>query len=521
MSQGKKSAEARYNELKTERSHFLDRAQKCAKLTLPAYSPEENAAVSDRKMITPYQAVGGRGVNNLASKLLLTLLPPNAPFFRYVIDRSVLEQEGQEELRTSIEQGLSKMEKLVLEDIETSGDRTSIFEALKHLIINGNAALAVEGDSRSQLYPLSRYVCVRDPVGNVVEGLLLDQVAPAAMDPEFLEKLDQKVKDQAKKASTQKHLNVYTWITLKNDQWHIHQECGGEIVPGTSYTVPKDKSPFLFLRFVAVEGEDYGRSYVEEYLGDLMSLEGLTKALVEGSAAAARILILVHPNGTTNAKVLEQAPNGAIREGTMEDVSVLQLEKYADFRVAYSMIERLEQRLEYAFLLHTAIQRQAERVTAEEIRVMAGELEDALGGIYSVLSQEFQLPYAKRRMAILERAGKLPDLPEDLVKPTIVTGLDALGRGHDRSKLEQFIGTLSQALGPQALQFINPQEAVKRLALSIGIDPEGLLKTQEQIQQEQQQAMMAQMADRVAPDVVKAGANMLQNQGTPNAPAQE
>ena len=51
--------------------------------------------------------------------------------------------------------------------------------------------------------------------------------------------------------------------------------------------------------------------------------------------------------------------------------------------------------MSYAFLLHTAIQRDAERVTAQEIRYMAEQLETAMGGVYSLLSQEFQLPLVK------------------------------------------------------------------------------------------------------------------------------
>jgi hypothetical protein len=84
-----------------------------------------------------------------------------------------------------------------------------------------------------------------------------------------------------------------------------------------------------------------------------------------------------------------------------------------------------------AFLLNSAIQRNAERVTAEEIRYMAQELEAALGGIYSTLSQEFQLPFVTRVMFQMERQKKLPVLPEGLVKPAIITGVEALGRGND------------------------------------------------------------------------------------------
>ena len=66
---------------------------------------------------------------------------------------------------------------------------------------------------------------------------------------------------------------------------------------------------------------------------------------------------------------------------------------------------------------------------------MAQELENSLGGIYSILTQEFQLVYLKRRMHMMVRAGKAPKLPDNLVKPKIVTGLQGLGRGNDRNKL--------------------------------------------------------------------------------------
>ena len=120
----------------------------------------------------------------------------------------------------------------------------------------------------------------------------------------------------------------------------------------------------------SVSGEDFGRSFVEQYLGDLRSLEGLTRAIVEGSSASSKVLFLVSPNGTTRASTLAQSPNGAIVEGSSNDVSVLQVNKLGDFRIAYDTMQRIEQRLEHPFLLNASVQRQAERVTAEELSLI-------------------------------------------------------------------------------------------------------------------------------------------------------
>ena len=270
--------------------------------------------------------------------------------------------------------------------------------------------------------------------------------------------------------------------------------------------------PFLPLRFSRIDGEDYGRGFVEELLGDLRSLEGLSQAIVEGAAAAAKVLFMVNPNGTTRMRTIADAENTAIIEGNRADVSVLQMEKFSDFRVAYQAMQGIEERLSQQFMLQSSVQRNAERVTAEEIRYLAGELEDTLSGIYSILSQEFQLPYVNRKIDVLTKAKKLPKLPDNIVKPTIVTGMEALGRGHDLRKLDMFIQGMAQALGPEVLQqYVNLQDYIKRRATALGIETEGLIKTQEQIAQEMQQAQLQQMTMQAGPNAIQEGVKALGN----------
>ena len=84
-SAGASSTEQLYKKLESPRQLFLDRARAAAKLTLPMLIPEEGTS-SATKFVTPWQSIGARGVNNIASKLLLALFPPNSPFFRARID---------------------------------------------------------------------------------------------------------------------------------------------------------------------------------------------------------------------------------------------------------------------------------------------------------------------------------------------------------------------------------------------------------------------------------------------------
>ena len=490
------TAVARFEQLVSDRSPFLRRAQDCSKLTIPTLIPESTTG-NAAKIKTPFQALGARSVNSLAAKLLMALLPPGTPFFKLSIDSLELMKEGQEGLETEIDKGLRVIESALMNEIEISNDRVAMFEALKHLIVGGNALLYLT-DNGLKVFHLNRYVCNRDDVGNVLEIITKETIHPQALPEDFLEMIKKKENYDAEYFD--EDLDIYTYVKRYGDELKWFQECKGEKIPGTDGNSKVEVSPFICLRFSRTDGEDYGRSYVEEYLGDLISLEALMQSVIEGAAASAKCVFLVNPNGVTRAATLAKAPNGAIREGSAQDVSTLQVNKGGDFQVAFSAIQRIESRLEYAFLMSRSVQRDAERVTAAEVSVMANELENSLGGIYSILTQEYQLPYLKRRMHMLVRSGKAPKLPEKIVKPKIVTGLQGLGRGNDRAKLVEFIGTVSQALGPDVMRmYMNVDEAIKRLANSIGIDTANLVKSQEQIQQEMQAQQQQQLIQHLGP----------------------
>jgi hypothetical protein len=86
-------------------------------------------------------------VLNLASRMLLALLPPTQQFFRFSLDEAVLAQQGVDPTqRSSFEEALSKIERLVLREIEASNDRVVFHEALLHLVVSGNALLYVGSD---------------------------------------------------------------------------------------------------------------------------------------------------------------------------------------------------------------------------------------------------------------------------------------------------------------------------------------------------------------------------------------
>lgn len=500
------TAKSLYQKLENTRHGYLQRARDCAKLTIPHLMTDDGDQ-SAQRLPTPYQSVGARGVNNLASALLLSLLPPNAPFFRFVLDAKAQNKLAalSANAKGEVEASLSEMERLIQKDIESQAIRPNLFEAVKQLIVCGSVLLYIPDDSPMRVIKLDRFVVKRDPMGNAIHIITKETVAPSVL-PEEIQPFVKSCMCEHENT-----VDIYTCCHRRGDEVEVYQEVEGQIIPDSYSVYPEYKSPFLALRMNRIDGEDYGRSYVEQYLGDLISLESLSKSIVEAAAACSKMLFLVNPTGTTRAKKLAQSPNGAIIEGMATDVSVLQANKGQDLQVALSTAQGITERLSYAFLLTEATIRNAERVTAEEVRLVTQSIERQLGGIYSILSQEFQLPLVARVIDRLTKKRKIPKLPKDFVTPTIVTGIDALGRGNDLNRLDVYLQGIGQILGPQMIQqYVDVREYLNRRAAALGIETNGLIKSEEQLAQEQQQAMQMQMLSNHGNAAIQTGGKLLE-----------
>ena len=489
------SPKAIYEKLVQHRAQFINRAEDAAKFTIPALMPPHQSmgkgATPD--LYQPYQSLGARGVNTMAANLLMSLLPPNQSFFRLVVNEKAKMELGDPQVISEIERNLSQIESVVQKELEVEAYRPTVHEALRLLVVTGNALVQItkEGDMRA--FRLDSYVVQRSPSGRVDKIVIKEKIHIDTLDP----KIRKAVRQDSGLDST---ATLYTCVKYRHARgdYEVFQTVEDLEVPKTRTTFAADELPYMALRFTRVTGEDYGRSFVEEHIGDIRSLEGLSQAILEGAAASAKVLFLVSPNGSTKAKTLAQAPNGGIVQGNDTDVSVLQIGKAADMSVALQTIAMIKDRLSKSFMITTDLFRDAERVTAVEIQAIIRQVEKTLGGLFSLLSQEFQLPMIKIILKNLQKRKHIPKLPDE-VQPTIVVGVDAIGRAAELEKLDTMLAGMGQMFGPEALgSMINIDEYLRRRATALGVETDGLVKSPEQKQQEQQQAMMQQAMQQAA-----------------------
>lgn len=503
------NAEKRYNELEQKRATFLQRAQECSALTIPALIPENRDPTATYS--TPYQGVGARGVNNLAAKLLLALIPPNMPFFKLRIDDMTLQDEADGDFLAEVETALSKIEQLTLGEVAATSDRNVIYEGLRYLIVGGNTLYHFPTSGPSRCFHFDQFVVHRDPSGNVIEIIVRETTALSLLPPKVQKRI-RSVMPTAKTTDPNDHepITIYTYVRRDDaTTFKVHQEAKGIVLPDSVGTYPVDGCPWVPVRFSRIDGSDYGRSYCEDYKGDLISLEAFSRALVEGGGALAKVLFLVNPMGMTSVKDLAETPNCGFAAGRVDDVSCLQPDKIMDLRAAAEIADKIERRLASVFLLNQSVQRAAERVTAEEIRLIAEDLETALGGVYSLLAEEFQLPYVRCKLLRLQKQRRMPPLPKNVVRPTVTTGMEALGRSSDKAKLLEFAGAGAQLLGPQFQATIRPLTFLQRFAAALGLDTKGLLYSEEDLQAMRQQQQMGEMVNRLGPNTINAFKDVL------------
>jgi hypothetical protein len=479
----------RWTELNAKKTNLINRCQDYAMWTLPYLFPR--TGTQDSELQGPLDSTGARAVNHLSNKLIMALFAPSQPFFRLTISDEIAEElaakakDGDEQALTLIaamDEALAKTEKSAMKELNFNRYRTEATTAAKSLIVTGNAMLYHPKNGPVQMYGLRDYCVCRDLSGNVVEILTMEKKNLHTFKKEIREKLEAYNKG---KYSSQKEVCIYTQVILEDDmKYHMYQYADDMKLEESSATWTAEDLPYLVLTWNLVRGEDYGRGLVEDYAGAFHALYQLAQAEIDVVAIAADIKFLVDPGSSADVETLNASESGTYHSGREGDVTVLQINKAVDMQMVEGMVQRLQQQIGAAFMLQSAVTRDAERVTAEEVRQVANELDLSNGGIYSRFAEEWQY-----RTAILMLNRINVNLGDKTIDPVIITGLDSLSRAGDIDNLRLLISDLA-ALNevPEDVRAgIDPAKFIAYCAVRRGVDYQKFEKSPAKIQAENQQ----------------------------------
>ena len=388
-----------------------------------------------------YQEMGALLTNNLAAKLTALLFPVNRSFFGAAPSEALklaAKQKGVPE--PELQAGLSQLEMKASQQVFLNSSYNQLTLAVAHLIVTGNALVFRDSKKKKTVaYGVQSYAIRRTGTGEMADCILREFESFAGLSRELQVQLSMRFPNKYRMDRFDTSVEVYTRITRVEEPvgtvgYLIKQEIEGMEI-GKPGWYPEHLCPWQAPVWSLLAGEHYGRGLVEDYAGGFASLSDKSEALALYGIAAMKFINLVQPGSGNNIDDMNAAETGEYVQGVNGAIAVQEAGDGAKMQAMIADIQRTFDNLAKAFM-YGANTRDAERVTAYELRQQAQEANTALGGQYSALAESFQVPTAHILMTEVE-PGTLQGIITGDIKLDIIAGIPALSRGIDVQNILQ------------------------------------------------------------------------------------
>lgn len=472
---------------------LLARLEEYAIWTIPSVFPRDGRIGVNQNTPIEYdmQSIGADITFKLGTKLARTLFPANQSFFRLDIDDNIKGLLQKQQINDVI-----SFEHKAADRIFMNASYAQIIQAMLLLIITGECLLVRQNETL-RVYSLRDYTCKRNNVGEVLDIVIREC--------KFYSELPASVQAKVGRVPADDKLTMYTRVkrvyVLDRFKWKVTQEING-IDIGTDYEYPEKLCPYIPVTWNFVNGDNYGRGYIELYGSDFKQLSELSTAVFDYRIESARLLHLVDPSGAFDVRHAESAQTGEYIHGKQGSVTPYEGGDFQKLMQLQASLDKIEIRLRNAFM-STGNSRDGERVTAYEIRQNAEEAEQVLGGVYSQLAQSLHLPLA--RLLLNELNPKLiEELELQNFKLNILTGLQALSRSSENQGLVIACSELNTVLpifgqANQIEEMWNLTAIIEQVLGSNGVNVKALQYTEDQLRARRQA-----MADAAAQQQAQA-----------------
>lgn len=513
------------------RQDTLQRVRACSALSkpwvLPPYTESRSVVPENasQKLPEPYQTLGATGVTNLEGKALLSLWTPG--WFRLEPDTRFKHSPNIDvRLIRQLEASLFLWELIIMSVLESAhligqkrpsaGFRSAKRKALTQILVTGDCLEYLDSDYRLTVFRRDQYVTRRNSAGDVLFHIVREDIDPLTLTDKQLKKAGLSRDELAAKPVADRMKVRHTEVEWDptNERWNIRQELDKAIISETTEPV----SPYFSTAYELAPGDHYGRGYMELKLGGFRSLNSLTEKLLDFAAAASKHHPIIDPSSELRPEDFNAATGTPfvdhVQNGVPTRVGMLKVDKLGDFNVVFTTWEAIRKDLAKSALLESEAQPQKERVTREQILGVRAELDGALGGVYSAIAEEQQVPLLQRVVYQCQKDNLLPTLKGDQkVQIKSLTGLEALTRAARAADLMETVQIIGQ-LGDAQARRIDLDVLVDVLARYRGLDEPGLLKSPERVAQEMQEEQRREVQLVAATEAAKAAGRIAEKQAT-------
>lgn len=478
-----------WGKMEAEKGTLIERSREYSRWTVSSIMPEEGEETEETRKGNVMS--GARMVNHLANRVIDVLFPISRAFFTLALtpetDNDLTASLNETEVRQAkkaIQESTSSLERAAMRELKLTEYRPVAINTAKHLIVTGNALLRRMPSGARVMYSVDRYGVRLDAEGREFEVLLCDK--------KIFHTFDQKTQDLilAVKPETKEDTEVilYTRYFRKSPKarWEVTQEANGVPLKNDHKLSAKDYD-LLILNWYRNPGEHYGRGLVEDNAALFHNIDVSTTALINmiGIAADIKFLVRIGSPLAMDIQELNDSPAGSYFPGDEGDITVPEVADRGNMETIARAIQEWDQTLAQIFLLSSV--RDAERVTAEEIRLIAGELESSFGGLYSQLAQSWQQKEAEFAISKLN----IPSVTGGAFEVLVTTGLESLSREGKMDNLRLAIADLQMLeVVPEGLQAaIHPLRFMAYVLDNRGVSDKSFLNSEDEMKANQQAAL--------------------------------
>lgn len=391
------------------KGNLLDRCEQYARWTVPSIFPTDDNARSENPEESEKGnvAIGARLVNHLSHRIVDTMFPNDKPFFAVTLTpeaKKKFEADSDEEAKVALDAGLIEAENAAMRNLNLTAYRPIAVQAVGLQIVTGNALIYRMPEGERVVYSVRDFCVTREVSGKLRETILRDCKMFGSLDEDL--QMAVEANSKAKKYQPDTPVELYTYYWWEAGKWHMRQAIDEIEIEEAKTSYKEEDFPCLVLTWNLGRGDHYGRGLVEDYSVSFHNIDVMTEAMIDLIGVAADIKFLVNDMSSFDVEAWNSAKRGEYVPGKEGDISVPQFKFAVEVQFIGEAIAKLEQELAQAFLLSSAGVRDAERVTAEEIRFFAREIESAFGGLYSRLALDWQ-----RRGRISTEPDRLQQLP--------------------------------------------------------------------------------------------------------------
>lgn len=261
--------------------------------------------------------------------------------------------------------------------------------------------------------------------------------------------------------------------------------------------------PFIVFRFWKRTGEPYGGSPAWDALSDIRMINTMSETALRSFQLEAFPPLLAASDGVIMP--LKTMPNGVNIGGMSPEGKRLiePLVTSSKTSMAFEVLEQRRQAIRHAFFVDPLINRENSIRTAAEVQKRAAEELSGISPFINRFEQEYLEPLLDRvLMFVLDTMYHPDDIPDEIKGQTTEIEYTApLARTQRAKQLDstvtflQLLQTIAQA-DPSILGVLKKENLVAMMTDLLGV-PYWVLKTQDELMQEQQQAQQQQMMEQL------------------------